>query len=638
MPLLELLRPPRYVATLSILVTLAAVSAMAWLGWELLRRERAVEAQRAREALENAADRAVSVLQREIAALEKLLSQAPEASLPEDVGVLTADRGMLRIQPPGRIVYYPDSEDEGAPSDVFRAGEALEFGSDPNKAIAVYRGLATSNDSASRAGALLRLGRTHRKAGRPGEALQAYASLVALDSVRTAGLPAALIGREARCTLLAKLGAKEPLEREARDLCRELESGRWQIPRGAWLFLREEAQALLPGGTACAPVSEVRLAASAVVESLWNRWRSLPATGHELAFSGSQPVFSVWAASPERLSVVMAGERFLEAMCLRVARETRVQIALTAEQGRPIVSNFTGAIRAQASRVGTAVNLPWNVNVSMPDVPGVAAELQSRQRILLAGFSLASLLVLAGGYFMVRGIHRELAVAQLQSDFVAAVSHEFRTPLTSLRQLSEMLAGGRLVQEERRQRYYEAMVEDTGRLQRLVEELLNFGRMEAGVMRYRFDPVDTVEMVRGVVRGFQRQLENGCLELRLPETPCPIRGDREALSLAVWNLLDNAFKYSPEGSPVEVEVSSNGKWAAIAVSDHGPGIPPEEQKRIFRKFMRGARAVSSGAQGTGIGLSIVHYVVKGQNGEVRLQSELGRGSTFTLLLPSERES
>jgi signal transduction histidine kinase len=638
MSLLELFRPPRYVATLSILVTLAAVSAMAWLGWELLRRERALDAQRTQETLENSADRAVSALQRETAALEKLLPPAPDSAIPEDVVVFAADGHNLRVRPAGGIIYYPDAGEEREAGDTFRSGEVLEFGSDPSAAILVYKSLAASADSAIRTGALLRLGRTLRKANRPAEALQAYSSLVAQGGVRIDGLPAALVGREARCTVLEKLGGKESLLQEAQDLCRELELGRWQIPRGAWLFLRQEAQSWLPVPARCAPVSAAKLAASATAEALWKRWHSLSATGHELSFTGSQPVLSVWAASPKHLSIVLAGESFLNAMCRRVGRATGVKIALTGERERPIVSSFVGAIRAQATRAGILTNLPWNVNVGALDGVTLPVELQGRQRILLAGFALASLLVLAGGYFMVRGIHRELAVAKLQSDFVAAVSHEFRTPLTSLRQLSEMLAGGRLIHEDRRQRYYEAMVDETGRLQRLVEELLNFGRMEAGVVRYRFDPMDASDMVRGVVKGFQRQLESGSLQLKLPEAPCPIRGDREALSLAVWNLLDNAFKYSPRGSSVQVEVSRNATLTAIAVSDNGPGIPPEDRKRIFKKFVRGASAVSSGAQGTGIGLSIVQHVIQGQQGQVRLDSEHGRGSTFTLLLPVGEQS
>lgn len=309
-------------------------------------------------------------------------------------------------------------------------------------------------------------------------------------------------------------------------------------------------------------------------------------------------------------------------------------MALADERDRPILCRFAGGVGAQASRQAAATNLPWSLSVALVHPPVETPEFQSRRRILLAGFALASLLVLAGGYFTFRGIYRELAVTQLQSDFVSAVSHEFRTPLTSLRQLSEMLAGGRLVNENRRQRYYEAMAADSGRLQRLVEELLNFGRMETGAMRYRLDPLDAAEVVRSVAADFERQLDKGRVELSMPETPCPVQGDRDALSLAVWNLLDNAFKYSPECATVRVEVARNGKHMAIAVRDQGVGIPRRERKKIFHRFERGAAAIASGRKGTGVGLAIVQHVAKGHRGEVRLESEPRHGSTFTLLLPA----
>jgi hypothetical protein len=140
-------------------------------------------------------------------------------------------------------------------------------------------------------------------------------------------------------------------------------------------------------------------------------------------------------------------------------------------------------------------------------------------------------------------------------------------------------------------------------LHRLVEELLNFGRMETGAMRYRLDPLDAAEVVRSVAADFERQLDEGRVELSMPETPCPVRGDRDALSLAVWNLLDNAFKYSPECHTVRVEVARNGTRVAIAVRDQGVGIPRRERKKIFHKFERGAGAIASGRKGTGVGLA-----------------------------------
>jgi signal transduction histidine kinase len=239
----------------------------------------------------------------------------------------------------------------------------------------------------------------------------------------------------------------------------------------------------------------------------------------------------------------------------------------------------------------------------------------------------------ASGYVTVRGIRRELAIARQQADFVAAVSHEFRAPLTSIVQLSRLLHEGRLSDESRRHQYYEALMSEGDRLHRLVEKLLSFGRAEAG--RYRFEPLDASQLTVEVVNRFQKH--NGIPDVRVSTsaTPCPIRADREMLSLALWNLLDNAIKYSPSGRHVHVDVSRDSCRARIAVRDEGTGIAVQDRERIFERFVRGNKEMTGGTAGTGIGLALVRQVVTPHSGEVRLDSEVGLGSTFTIVIPAE---
>src|SRR5512136_3056534 len=182
-------------------------------------------------------------------------------------------------------------------------------------------------------------------------------------------------------------------------------------------------------------------------------------------------------------------------------------------------------------------------------------------------------------------------VARLQSDFVSAVSHEFRTPLTSMRHLTELLEGGIVSSEDRKQKFYGVLAHETRRLHRLVESLLNFGRMEAGKLEYQFEELDAAALVRKVAAEFQGESGAGShsIELTLPEDQAlMICGDREALSRALWNLLDNAVKYSPAGSTVRIELAREGNCAVIRVIDRGMGIPAAEQKEIFKKFVRGS--------------------------------------------------
>ena len=251
-----------------------------------------------------------------------------------------------------------------------------------------------------------------------------------------------------------------------------------------------------------------------------------------------------------------------------------------------------------------------------------------------------ALVLLAGSYFIMRAIDREQAVARLQSEFVSAVSHEFRTPLTSLRQLSEMLSKGRVPTEDLRQKSYDILSRESERLQRLVESLLDFGRIEARAFRYHYEHFDPVTLVGDLVAEFQEKAaaQGYHVELELAGEYSLIHADREALGLALRNLLDNAVKYSPDCRTVWVEMARERGRLAIRVRDQGMGIPALEQKEIFKRFVRGTGSRAANIQGTGIGLAMARHIVEALDGEIRLESEPGRGSTFTILLPMEKKA
>jgi signal transduction histidine kinase len=236
---------------------------------------------------------------------------------------------------------------------------------------------------------------------------------------------------------------------------------------------------------------------------------------------------------------------------------------------------------------------------------------------------------------MTRGVLREAAAGRLQSDFVSAVSHEFRSPLTTLRQLTELLAEGRIHDESRRRRYFEVLQQETSRLQQLVEDLLDFGRMDAGRRQYELEVLDFSELVQDGIHEYQRQANgNGHrIELTSRGDGLVVKADREALRRVVRNLLENAVKYSPDAQTVWVETGSEGDAAVLRVRDEGIGIPPEEQARIFEKFVRGEWAKQACIPGTGVGLAMVKEIVRVHQGEVGLDSEVGRGSTFMVRLP-----
>jgi len=339
----------------------------------------------------------------------------------------------------------------------------------------------------------------------------------------------------------------------------------------------------------------------------------------------------------------LAGPRYLEQQWLSVLRplmdRQSVRLALIDAEGHPVLAQFSATPPRQAVRNSAETQLPWTLHVVSRDPMAELTQQGNRRRLLLLAFTLVATFVLAGSYFIARAVTRELEVVRLQSDFVSAVSHEFRTPLASLRQLSELLSDGRVPSERRRQEYYQGLRRASERLYRLVESLLDFGRMQAGARQYRFELVETESLFRSVVEEFAEEAgERGYRVDIAQQGHLPrVQADREALSRALWNLLDNAVKYSPQNKTVWAEATCENGQVAIRVCDKGLGIAPHEQKQIFKKFVRAASADAAGAKGTGLGLTMVEHIIAAHGGQVRVDSEPGVGSTFTIILPSAKE-
>jgi two-component system phosphate regulon sensor histidine kinase PhoR len=208
--------------------------------------------------------------------------------------------------------------------------------------------------------------------------------------------------------------------------------------------------------------------------------------------------------------------------------------------------------------------------------------------------------------------------------------------VTSLRHSIELLQEDDDVARERRVSFYDVMSRSTERLHRLVESLLDFARMEDGRKPYNLQPVNPVALVMGIVRDFQKDSAScGCrVAVAIsPGTPGEIHADTAAVGHALWNLLDNAVKYSPDGGAISVSALPHPRGLAIAVADEGIGIPREERGDIFLKFVRGEQASRLGIKGTGVGLAIVCHIMRAHGGSVELDSEPGKGSTFRLILP-----
>jgi len=251
--------------------------------------------------------------------------------------------------------------------------------------------------------------------------------------------------------------------------------------------------------------------------------------------------------------------------------------------------------------------------------------------ILVVGFTAF------GGYLLWRDVSRELAIAEMRSQFAASVSHELKTPLTSIRMFAEALTMGVQTRPEAQKEYLRTIISESERLSRLLNNVLDFSKIEHGTRTYSFVDTSLEEVIQASEeamafpmnqKGFKLQVD---LEKGIP----PIKADRDAIEQAVLNLLHNAMKYSGESRKIILKLRRNGDMVCIDVIDHGIGILEENRNRIFGKFFRVPGIENQKIPGTGLGLTIVSHIAKSHGGKVEVFSHSGEGSTFSLILPLE---
>jgi len=638
----ESLGAGRRILLMFLAVALLLGGALLWLGWRMVRQDRELAEQRLQQGRELAADLALAHLEKSLArAGEQLaaVATAPPADFPRratalelpDDGAAIADSGLNVVAvPEHRLAFYPLAPTgREAPASLFAAADKLELQDKQfARALAALQPQLQAKDPAIRAAALMRVARIDRKQNLRAEALSAYREMLDLKGAIIEGVPVELIARQQSISLA---GQSADARSHAIELLRALDSRRYRITRGAYEFYRREAQAVL--GSAPDDGDESLAAAAEALHAM------PPDSENRSGRFLSGPTLVLWQTAGDRVVAILLGPRWIAQQWPPDLKSTLaaygVAIRLTDVAGHAVFGPGLATPGREALRLAATTQLPWNLHAATVDPDIALAPAKRRQDLLFASMAAIAALLLSGSYLIARTIARELALSRLQSDFVSAISHEFRTPLTSLCLLSGQLASGRVVESDRPE-YFGMLARESQRLRRLVEGLLNFGRMEAGTAQYRFETIDPAELVESVSREFEQDAEarGHRIEIRAREDAPLVRADRAALTCAVWNLVDNAVKYSPACLTVWADVERAGEFAAIRIRDRGIGIPPAEQARIFQKFVRGAAVKQAGIRGTGIGLATVQYIAAAHRGELRLESKAGEGSAFTLLLPA----
>jgi signal transduction histidine kinase len=246
-----------------------------------------------------------------------------------------------------------------------------------------------------------------------------------------------------------------------------------------------------------------------------------------------------------------------------------------------------------------------------------------------------SLFMIAGIWLTYRNVSREMNLARLKSDFVANVSHELRTPLALIRLYAETLELGRLNAKEKYQEYYRIIREESERLTALINNILDFSRIDAGRKEYEFQETNLAELVRSTLDSYRFQIQQngfGFEENISPDIP-PVNVDREAIARSLLNLVNNALKYSRDQKYISVSLYRENGSVNLEVRDNGIGIAPNEHEKIFEKFYRCGDPLVHNVKGSGLGLSLVRHIARAHGGDVLVESVPDRGSKFTIALP-----
>ena len=642
-----------------------------------IRNDRALVERERREDLERVAAAAGAALEERLArvevALDDIARSASSSGAEAIATAVPAGGTLLRIDASGDVeiigpAYVPRVRHDWSatpplPSSTLAEAQRRERAGDTRGAIAAYEHLSqAASSSDERAHARAGLARSQRSAGDVQGAATTYHRLLADHGAdRTSGgIPYGIAARLELASMQLESGDTTGLS-DLAELHRNVLSGAWQIDRAQLAFLtgriRETMTSSLARSDGASVWTDSAAALAAQETRALERMSGLDAARDALARtplanSPSAQRFAVDAGASQMIALLRTtaatGERWGALLDPSAFRDAVLIPAVTtsasaAEAVWRLETPFGDT--ASNARGGTPVvhaSLPapfsnWRLELR-PREPGLAeALLTSRRGIYFYAFVLLAGIFAFGLTLTIRSVNHELRLARMQADFISTVSHEFKSPLTAIRQLTEMLQAERVPSEERRRHYYSVLLEQAERLSALMDNVLDFARMDEGKRMLDLevlDPGDVLEQATSLASG--RSGHSGFRIRTISHGPLPmIRADRDALLQALGNLLDNAIKYSGDARDIEISAVAEAEHVAISVSDHGIGLTDEDARRVFDRFFRAGDPLTRSVKGTGLGLTLVRQIVEAHNGTVAVRSEPGRGSTFIIRLPAE---
>jgi len=620
-------------------------------------------------------------------ALEKLVSGNP---LVEQVFYLR-DSGKIRF-PIARLLYIRDGSREaalspvGQPSDSaeFQAAQRLEFRQkDYSRALSAYRQVLGRANDPHLAGMILNaVARVQRKSGLLKEAVSTYENIVRDHGVVVipGGMPLGPSADLEICVLSRELEDFAKSLQTCVGLYRSLLRREWNLERAEFEFFVERARSHIeaffssptPGLDLSALRTEFQALQEEEVEAIKKTERMIvfqesaaPALEARMKTTGgpeaSDPSFARLAlvignapylvsiqrpaaraglASDTAWGIIIDTERLREDVLRPALRDHfpsgETSWTVKGRDGSVILSSENPAAGPVTFRTNFISNTPdWTLEFHQTPPRLIKTFLLSRRGLYSFVFLLIAGILVFGLILTMRSVSHELELARMKSDFVSTVSHEFKSPLTSIRQLAEMLQSGRVPSEERRQKYYDVLLEQSERLALLTDNILSLAKIEEGRAEFAFETTDVSVLLAKVVTSIQDRVRHEGFDIGLEvEGALPLLAvDRTALSHAVTNLVDNAIKYSGDSRKITVSASLEEQAVAIAVRDFGIGIKKEDIPRLFERFYRGGDELTRTVKGSGLGLTLVKEIVAAHRGKVHVESEPGKGSVFSIRLP-----
>jgi signal transduction histidine kinase len=607
------------------------------LGFRVVRQERELSARRASEQRREALDQ----LRRELTArLQALRLEEVNRVLGESGGRFPPDSPIVFVAPVVDNRMVPPWEgNRSAPrptaafAQAHREGEMREFRDTDAAAAAVSyrRAMDAARTASERCSARVSLGRAYRKAAVTADAERSDQAALheCGDVFDDDGVPLALYaaerlvasGRSDRSVADVVLRLAGPPQSRCVDSCGPV----WRSPNEALLLesLLRRIQNPAAADALRALALEIHNAGqiSALAQDTHDRLGQLERASR---FAPGDLSWIGYGDEPWLLTLV-SPTPFAEPLVMAVSSRKILPADVTlrttpAGSAVPLGDGFVD------------LHVEWPAGrFTVPPVPG--ALYGSMLGVVLGAALLA-------GYLLLRDMHREAETAEMRSQFVASVSHELKTPLTSIRAHAETLLLGRAGSRETTSDYLKTIVSESERLTRLVDSVLDFSRIERGGKTYQLEVTRLEDVVRSAAKAMEYPLSQMGFTLTIVNdgSEPQLRADPEALTQAILNLLGNAMKYSGDSRSIEIRVGTRDEEAFVDVIDHGIGIARDEQSRIFERFHRVQSTETSDIAGTGLGLPLALHVVEAHRGRIAVVSNPGHGSTFSVRLPLEAQA